>query len=88
MKNLNPIIVGKDQRLVILRETIGGIYESIPSDREAEYFNSLETQEQAEYLEKNFFSLGFAEGADNLVEVSEAMENYSWDELVVVIQQV
>lgn len=85
---MNSLIVGKDQHLVILRETIGGIYKSIPSDKEAEYFNALDAQEQAEYLEENFFSLGFAEGADNLLEISRAMENYSWDELVVVIQQV
>ena len=67
---------------VIQEQTAGGCFNSTISHAEAVGFNLLTLTHKDEYLQKNFFSKGHGEGAENLLNLADAIKVYGMTNVV------
>jgi len=79
--------VNKNEKLVILSQTSQGLYNSIPTRKEVETFNSMTDFEKNEYLQDTYYNNGHGEGASNLKALAEAASRYYWYHIVVVVEE-
>ena len=82
-------VIRTSKKVVSMYQTLGGAYNSIPLFTEAQDFSNLSGSEQIDYLDYHFRNKGHGEGAENLCELSNAI-NYGYirDEIIVIVEDV
>ena len=67
---------------VIQEQTSHGCFDSTISMEEAISFNMLPPSAQEDYVQDQFFSKGFGEGANNLYALSDAIKEHGMENVV------
>ena len=79
----------KDDIIVTIHQTIGGGYCSVPTKDEVLYFYRKSLPRREVYLQKEFYSNGFGEGAKNLLEIVKHLDaGYDFSSLCILVQEV
>ena len=66
---------------VIQEQTTGGAFHSTIDKGEALNFNALTLVQREEYLQRHFYSRGFGEGANNLVNLASAIREFGYQQV-------
>lgn len=63
---------------VIQEQTTGGCFNSTIDKGEAVDFNKMSLSEREVFLQENFYDRGFAEGANNLINLAGAIREFGY----------